>query len=64
MQSSATIIPLDKSAAAPGPSRDVLKIADLVHTYANGVRALDGVTLTCRAACTACSAPTAPASRP
>jgi ABC-2 type transport system ATP-binding protein len=45
MQSSATIIPLDKPAAAPVPSRDVLQVADLVHTYANGVRALDGVTL-------------------
>ena len=45
MKPSATVIPLDPSATAPVPSRDVLQIADLVHTYANGVRALDGVTL-------------------
>src|SRR5262245_51201111 len=45
MQPTATVIPLDPSAAASGPARDVLKIENLVHTYGNGVRALDGVTL-------------------
>src|ERR1700752_1535617 len=44
MKPSATVIPLDPSATAPVPSRDVLQIADLVHTQATGVRALDGVT--------------------
>ena len=45
MKATATIIPLDPAGTAAAPGHDVLKIEDLVHTYANGVRALDGVSL-------------------
>ena len=45
MKPSATVIPLDPSATVPVSSRDVLQIVNMVHTYANGVRALDGVSL-------------------
>jgi ABC-2 type transport system ATP-binding protein len=45
MKTTATIIPLDPACVALAPAQDVLKIEELVHTYANGVRALDGVSL-------------------
>jgi ABC-type phosphate/phosphonate transport system ATPase subunit len=42
----------------------MLIIENLTHVYANGVKALDEVSLTIPAACTACWARTARASRP
>ncbi len=41
----------------------MLTLSGVTHVYANGTRALDDATLTIEKGCSACSGPTAPASR-